>query len=44
MIAGFHTQAGAEPDRWVVIDGTPPIDEVAKAVSAAVAERLQLKA
>ena len=44
VIAGFHTQAEAEPDRWVVIDGTPPIDEVAKAVSAAVAERLQLKA
>lgn len=41
--AGFHTQAAAEPDRWVVIDGTPGIDDVAKAVSAAVAERLQLQ-
>jgi dTMP kinase len=40
---GFHTQAAAEPDRWVVIDGTPGIDDVAKAVSAAVAERLQLQ-
>jgi dTMP kinase len=43
VIAGFHAQAAAEPDRWVVIDGTPGIDDVAKAVSAAVAERLQLK-
>ena len=42
--AGFAEMAAADPDRWVVIDGTPPIDEVAKAVSAAVAERLQLKA
>lgn len=40
---GFHTQAAAEPDRWVVIDGTPGIDDVAKAVSAAVTERLQLQ-
>ena len=42
VVAGFHAQAAAEPERWVVIDGRPAIDEVAAAVSAAVSERLQL--
>jgi dTMP kinase len=42
VLEGFRAQAAAEPDRWVVIDGTPSIDEVSAAVSAAVAERLQL--
>jgi dTMP kinase len=42
VIEGFRAQAAAEPERWVVIDGSPSIDEVAAAVSAAVAERLQL--
>ena len=42
VLEGFRSQAAAEPDRWVVIDGTPSIDEVSAAVSAAVAERLQL--
>jgi thymidylate kinase len=39
---GFRAQAAAEPDRWVVIDGTPSIEEVSAAVFAVVAERLQL--
>lgn len=42
VIEGFRAQAAAEPERWVIIDGSPSIDEVAAAVSAAVAERLQL--
>lgn len=42
VLDGFRAQAAAEPDRWVVIDGTPSIEEVAAAVSAVVAERLQL--
>lgn len=42
VIEGFRAQAAAEPDRWVIIDGSPSIDEVAGAVNAAVAERLQL--
>jgi len=42
VLDGFRAQAAAEPDRWVVIDGTPSIEEVSAAVSAVVAERLQL--
>lgn len=42
VLDGFRAQARAEPDRWVVIDGTPTVVEVAAAVSAVVAERLQL--
>jgi dTMP kinase len=42
VMEGFRAQAAAEPDRWVVIDGTPPIEEVSAAVFAVVAERLQL--
>ena len=33
---GFLAQALAEPERWVVIDGTGTVDEVAAAVWAAV--------
>ena len=42
VLEGFRAQAATEPDRWVVIDGTPSIEEVSAAVSAVVAERLQL--
>ena len=40
--AGFHALAGADPQRWVVLDGMRPVDEVAAAVRAAVGERLDL--
>ncbi len=42
VIEGFRAQAAAEPERWVVIDGTPSIEVVSAAVVAAVTERLQL--
>jgi dTMP kinase len=42
VIDGFRAQAVEQPDRWVVIDGSPSIERVAEAVSAAVVERLQL--
>lgn len=42
VINGFRAQAAAEPDRWVVVDGSQSIEDVATAVSAAVVERLQL--
>lgn len=38
--AGFLAQATADPDRWVVLDGHGPVDEVAERVWAAVAPRL----
>jgi dTMP kinase len=39
---GFAALAAAEADCWVVLDGSPPPDEVARAVRRAVRERLQL--
>lgn len=39
---GFAELAAADPGRWVILDGSPPPDEVAGAVRRAVAERLQL--
>ena len=39
---GFRELAAADPERWVVIDGAPPVDEVAAAVRIAVEERLDL--
>jgi dTMP kinase len=40
VIAGFRALAGAEPDRWVVVDGSGSPDEVAQRVWSAVAGRL----
>jgi len=42
VAAGFRAQADAEPERWVVVDASGSVAEVAVAVHAAVAERLQL--
>lgn len=42
--AGFRSQADADPDRWVVVDGARPVDDVAAAVRAVVRDRLQLPA
>ena len=40
---GFAAQAAAEPERWVVVDGTGTKDQVTSAVLAAVADRLGLE-
>ncbi|MGH9211746.1 MAG: dTMP kinase [Acidimicrobiales bacterium] len=37
---GFRTLAGADPNRWVVVDGTPHADDVEKMVWSAVTDRL----
>lgn len=42
VVGGFRELAAAEPDRWVVVDGTPSIADVAQAVREVVAERLDL--
>jgi dTMP kinase len=39
---GFRTMAAAEPDRWVVIDGSTDIEGVAGAIRRAVRDRLGL--
>lgn len=37
---GYRALAGADPDRWVVLDGSGTVDEVAALVAAAVEARL----
>jgi dTMP kinase len=39
---GFEEMAAADPGRWVVIDASPPKQEVADAIRSAVTERLGL--
>jgi dTMP kinase len=39
---GFATMAAAEPERWVVVDGTRPKQAVSSAILDAVTERLGL--
>jgi dTMP kinase len=39
---GFRALAAAEPDRWVLVDGSGPVDVVQRAVADVVGERLQL--
>ena len=41
---GYRALAAAEPDRWVVVDGTGPPDDVAERVSKLVAQRLSTRA
>jgi dTMP kinase len=40
VAGGYRALAAAEPDRWVVVDGEGPVDEVARRVRAAVDARL----
>ena len=40
---GYRVLAAAEPDRWVVVDGTGPPDDVAERVSKVVAEHLDAR-
>ena len=40
VVAGFRSLAAADPDRWVVLDGTGSVDDVAERVWAAVSPRL----
>ena len=38
--AGFNAMAASDPQRWLVIDGTPPKDELASTIATAVKQRL----
>jgi dTMP kinase len=40
VVAGFRALAAADPDCWVVVDGTGTVDEVADRVWAAIAPRV----
>ena len=41
---GYRALAAAEPDRWVVVDGAGPPDDVAERVSKVVADHLETRA
>ena len=38
--AGFRAMAADDPQRWIIIDGTPPKDELEKIISKKLLERL----
>ena len=42
IIRGFDELAAAEPDRWLVVDGAPPKDELELIIRRGVMERLGL--
>ena len=39
VLDGFRRQAELDPERWLVLDGTGPVDEIQAAVRAALAAR-----
>jgi dTMP kinase len=41
---GFNEMAKAEPDRWLIVDGTPPKDELASTILREVTSRLNIAA
>ena len=40
VAAAYRDLAAADPQRWLVVDGSGSVDEVARRLQAAVAERL----
>jgi dTMP kinase len=40
VVAAYRTMATAEPDRWLVVDGTGTVEEVAERIATGVADRL----
>lgn len=43
VLGGFRAMAAADPDHWVVLDGTGSVDAIAARVRDAVHDRLQLR-
>jgi dTMP kinase len=39
VLAGFRTMATADPDRWITIDASGPVDTVADAIHSALTDR-----
>ncbi len=44
IACGFNEMAKAEPDRWLIVDGTPPKDELAATILREVTSRLNIPA
>ena len=42
IFTGFHAMAAADPTRWLIVDGTPPKDELAATILTQVCERLKI--
>lgn len=42
VLTGYQTMATTEPERWLIIDGTPPKDELEPVIARLVRERLSL--
>jgi dTMP kinase len=42
VLTGFQTMASAEPERWLIIDGMPPKDQLEPVIARLVRERLSL--
>lgn len=42
VLTGFQTMAAADPEHWLIIDGTPPKDELEPVIARFVRERLSL--
>lgn len=42
VVEGFATMAAADPERWIVIDASGPLDSVSREVSREVHDRLDL--
>ncbi|MFM8867440.1 MAG: dTMP kinase [Ilumatobacteraceae bacterium] len=40
VLRGFHEMAEGEPSRWLIIDGSPPKDELESIIRQAVTDRL----
>ena len=38
--AGFRAMAASDPQRWLIVDGMPPKDELEKEISAGLLARL----
>ena len=42
IFTGFHTMAASDPTRWLIVDGTPPKEELAATIHTQVCERLKI--
>jgi dTMP kinase len=42
IFTGFHAMAATDPTRWLIVDGTPPKDELAETILTQVCERLKI--
>ena len=44
IYTGFHTMAAADPQRWMIVDGTPPKEELQATILQGVQDRLGITA